>query len=48
MLKILTVTNNLERTQPLIASLEKFEWPTEVLVTEWKGFGTKLITVYDR
>lgn len=47
MLKVITVTNNLERTQPLIRSLEKFNWPSQVLLVDWKGFGTKLITLYE-
>lgn len=47
MLKVLTVTNNIEATMPLINSLQKNEWDTQVLVVEWKGFGTKLITVYE-
>src|ERR1700743_2413786 len=47
MLKVITVTNSVERTQQLINSLEKFGWDTDVLVVDWKGFGTKLITTYD-
>lgn len=47
MLKVITVTNNIERTQPLINSLDKFGWDTTVLVVDWKGFGTKLITTYE-
>lgn len=47
MLKVITVTNQPERAAPLLNSLEKFKWHTELLITEWKGFGTKLITTYE-
>jgi hypothetical protein len=47
MLKVITVSNQPDMAMPLINSLEKFKWHTELLITEWKGFGTKLITVYE-
>lgn len=46
MLKVITVTNNLEATQSLINSLDKFGWDYHVIGCEWKGFGTKLIEVF--
>lgn len=46
MLKVITVTNNLERTQPLINSLNKNGWGYHFIECEWRGFGTKLIEVY--
>lgn len=48
MLKVITVTNQPERAKPLTTSLDKFGWNTDILVVpEWKGFGTKLITLYN-
>lgn len=47
MLKVLTVTNQPERAQPLLKSLDRNGWEYECLVTEWRGFGTKLIAVYE-
>jgi hypothetical protein len=48
-MKLLTVatdtTNN--KLFDLIASADKFGWNLEVIVTEWKGFGTKLIETYN-
>lgn len=46
MLKVITVTNNLEATQPLINSLEKNGWDYRAIECDWLGFGTKLIEVY--
>lgn len=45
--KVITVTNNIERSEPLINSLGRLGWNTAVLVVEWKGFGTKLISTYE-
>lgn len=48
MLKVITVTNNIEATQPLIKSLENNGWDYQVIeVSEWRGFGTKLIETYN-
>lgn len=47
MLKVLTVTTDLEQTRPLIQSLEKNGFDFEVIQTVWRGFGTKLIEVYN-
>lgn len=48
MLKVITVTTNIDEARPLLNSLEKHGWATEcLLVPEWKGFGTKLLTTYD-
>lgn len=48
MLKVITVTTHVGETIPLLNSLEKHGWATECLVVpEWKGFGTKLLTTYD-
>lgn len=46
-LKVITVTSQPERAKPLTDSLEKFGWDWVCAVVEWKGFGTKLITVYE-
>lgn len=46
MFQVITVTNNLEATQPLINSLEKNGWDYYAIRCEWKGFGTKLIETY--
>jgi len=48
--KLLTVCTDPsnEALQILKYSLEKYVWDYEVLVApEWKGFGTKLLTIYD-
>lgn len=47
MLKVITVTNNLPATVRLIKSLDKNGWEYEVIFSEWKGFGTKLIKTYE-
>lgn len=47
MLKVLTVTTDLQQTRPLIQSLEKNGFDFEVIQTVWRGFGTKLIEVYN-
>ena len=48
-MKLLTVatdtTNN--KLFDLMASADKFGWNLEVIITEWKGFGTKLIETYN-
>jgi len=48
MTKLITVCSDQTAIgiQQLFKSLNKFEWDADVLVTEWKGFGTKLLTVY--
>lgn len=47
--KLITVASHLEvhGLSKLVESLEKFHWEFCVLQTEWKGFGTKLLTVRD-
>lgn len=47
MLKLITVTTDLQQTQPLIRSAQKNGWDIEVLQTVWQGFGTKLMEVYN-
>lgn len=48
MIKVITVTTDEQATQPLIASLIRNGWAIELLIVpEWKGFGTKLITTYN-
>lgn len=47
MLKVITVTDHPEHAQTLLRSLEKHGWEYAVLETEWRGFGTKLIAVYE-
>lgn len=47
MLKIITVTNDVQRAQPLIKSLATFGWNSTVICTDWRGFGTKLIATYN-
>lgn len=47
MLKVITVTNNMVATQPLINSLNKFKWDWVAIESEWRGFGTKLIETYN-
>lgn len=48
MLKVITVTNNIEATMPLINSLQKNGWDFVVIEFDvWQGFGTKLIETYN-
>lgn len=47
MLKVITVTTDIKATGRLIKSLDKNGWEYEVIFTEWKGFGTKLIKTYE-
>jgi hypothetical protein len=48
-MKLLTVASRLEEQglNNLIKSAEKFKWDIEIICTEWRGFGTKLIEVYN-
>lgn len=48
-MKLLTVTSRVEEQglNNLIESAEKFKWNIEIIYTEWRGFGTKLIEVYN-
>lgn len=48
-MKLLTVASRLEEQglNNLIKSAEKFKWNIEIICTEWRGFGTKLIEVYN-
>ena len=48
-MKLLTVATDIANNKlfDLIASADKFGWNLEVIVTEWKGFGTKLIETYN-
>ena len=48
-MKLLTFASHLnnEGLDNLIKSSDKFNWEIQVLVDEWKGFGTKLIEVYN-
>lgn len=47
MLKVITVTTDLEATKPLINSLEKNGWQWHAIETTWRGFGTKIIETYN-
>jgi hypothetical protein len=48
-MKLLTVATDIanDKLFDLISSADKFGWNLEVIVTEWKGFGTKLIETYN-
>jgi hypothetical protein len=48
-MKLLTVATDTSNNKlfDLIASADKFGWGLEIIVTEWKGFGTKLIEIYN-
>lgn len=46
MLKVITVTNNLDATKPLLDSLCKNHWDCVIIDMPWRGFGTKLIETY--
>jgi hypothetical protein len=48
-MKLLTVATDISNNKlfDLISSADKFGWNLEVIVTEWKGFGTKLIEIYN-
>jgi len=48
-MKLITVASRLEEQglNNLIKSAEKFKWNIEIICTEWRGFGTKLIEVYN-
>jgi len=45
-MKLLTVASHLELDN-LVHSAQKFGWDIEIIMTEWRGFGTKLIEVYN-
>ena len=45
-IKVLTVSDNMDATIPLINSLNKNNWDYHVIDTPFRGFGTKLISVY--
>lgn len=47
MIKVITVSSQPELTIPLLDSLRKFGWNYAMLIVDWKGFGTKLISVYE-
>lgn len=47
MLIVITVTNDIQRAQRLIGSLAKHGWGANVICTDWRGFGTKLIETYN-
>ena len=46
-MKLVTVASHLDvkGLENLISSAQKFGWDIEVILSEWKGFGTKLIEV---
>ena len=47
-MKVITVTNLPHLAQPLVNSLEKQGWDYEcIVIPEWRGFGSKLIAVYE-
>jgi hypothetical protein len=48
-MKLLTVATDVsnKKLYDLMASADKFGWNLEIIVTEWKGFGTKLIETYN-
>jgi hypothetical protein len=48
-MKLLTVATDLNREglTNLINSAQKFGWDIEVIVSEWRGFGTKIIETYN-
>lgn len=47
MIEVITVTNNLEATMPLVESLLKHGWRHSVIETQWNGFSTKIIKTYE-
>ncbi len=47
MLKVISVTSQPERAERLVKSLKKNGWDYELIVCQWKGFGTKLIETYN-
>lgn len=48
-MRIITVASNLEveGLENLVDSLQKFGHDFDIIVTDWRGFGTKLIEVYE-
>ena len=46
-MKVISVCHDKTHAATLIYSLEKNGWDYEIIETEWKGFGTKLISVYN-
>ena len=48
-MKLLTLATDVanKKLLDLIASSDKFGWNLEVIVAEWRGFGTKLIETYN-
>lgn len=48
-MRIITVASRLEEQglENLVHSLQKFKHDFDIIVTEWRGFGTKLIEVYE-
>ena len=48
-MKLLTFASRLDDLglDNLIKSSEKFGWNIEIIYGEWRGFGTKLIEVYN-
>ncbi len=44
-MKILTVATDINRIKPLVDSLEKLKYDYHIIQTEWRGFGTKLLSV---
>lgn len=48
-MKLITVASHLEREglDNLVMSAQKFGWDVDVILTKWRGFGTKLIEVYN-
>ena len=48
-MKLLTVATDTtnDKLFDLMTSADKFGWNLEVIITEWKGFGTKLIETYN-
>jgi len=47
MLRVITVTNDISLAKTLLDSIRKHKWDGVAIVTEWKGFGTKLIATYE-
>jgi hypothetical protein len=48
-MKLLTVATDVsnKKLYDLMVSADRFGWNLEIIVTEWKGFGTKLIETYN-
>jgi hypothetical protein len=46
-IKVLTVSDNISATLPLLNSLDKNKWDYHVIDTPFRGFGTKLIKTYE-